>query len=264
MVTQGDRGFQLHLNGHLQFNSVDEYRYHESLVHPPMSATIGAKNVLVLGGGDGLAVREILKYESVESVTLVDIDPAVTSLALELPPLQKLSQGSLSDDRVTVVNRDAFVWISECREQFDAVVIDFPDPGSFSIGKLYTTRFFRMLSDRMTDDAVLSIQCTSPLVAPNSYWCILQTMESVGFTVLPYHVSVPTFGVWGFGLARARSQPLDRPVLAAIADLRFLNPAAMSDLFNLPADIRRVETDINQLNNQSLVRYYEREWNSPQ
>lgn len=264
VVTQSDRGFQLHLNGHLQFNSTDEYRYHESLVHPPMSATIGAKNVLVLGGGDGLAVREVLKYDSVESVTLVDIDPAVTSLATELPPLQELSQGSLSDDRVTVVNRDAFVWISECRELFDAVVIDFPDPGNFSIGKLYTTRFFRMLSDRMTDDAVLSIQCTSPLVAPNSYWCILQTMESVGFTVLPYHVSVPTFGVWGFGLARARSQPLDRPVLASIADLRFLNPVAISDLFNLPADIRRVETDINQLNNQSLVRYYEREWNSPQ
>jgi spermidine synthase len=264
VVTQDDRGFQLHLNGHLQFNSVDEYRYHESLVHPVLSLKPKAKHVLVLGGGDGLAVREILKYADVQAITLVDIDPAMTDLASSLKPLRDLNGASLLDSRVEVINRDAFVWISETQKTFDAVVIDFPDPGNYGIGKLYTSRFFTMLSQRMSDDAVLSIQCTSPLVAPQSYWCIIRTMESVGFNTLPYRVSVPTFGVWGFALARPGDSPIQPPAKVLVDDLKFLTASVMKDLFELPADIRRVDGDINRLNSQSLVRYYQGEWGRPQ
>lgn len=264
VVTQNDRGFQLHLNGHLQFNSIDEYRYHESLVHPVLSLMPGAKHVLVLGGGDGLAVREILKYPDVQAITLVDIDPAMTQLASSLKPLRDLNGASLLDSRVEVINRDAFVWISENQETFDAVVIDFPDPGNYGIGKLYTSRFFTMLSQRMTSDAVLSIQCTSPLVAPQSYWCIIRTMESVGFRILPYRVSVPTFGVWGFALARPGGAAIQPPAKVLVDDLKFLTTPVMNDLFELPADIRRVDGDINRLNSQALVRYYQNEWGRPQ
>jgi spermidine synthase len=261
VVTQTNRGFQLHLNGHLQFNSADEYRYHEALVHPAFSMADQPRDVLVLGGGDGLAVREILKYPSVETITLVDIDPAMTQLARQFEPLRELNESALNDSRVTVVNNDAFVWISQTTKRFDGVVVDFPDPGTYSIGKLYTTRFFRMLRNCVTEDALISIQCTSPLVAPKSYWCIVKTMEAAGFTTRPYRVSVPTFGVWGFALASPSESALTTPRLAHFSvPLRFLNEKVMQDLFDLPADMQRVESELNQLNNQVLVRYYEQEW----
>lgn len=260
VVTQNRRGFQLHLNGHLQFNSADEYRYHEALVHPGLSAADRPANVLVLGGGDGLAVREILKYPSIEKVTLVDIDPAITRLASKFGPLAELNGGSLDDPRVTVANRDAFVWISESDERFDAVVIDFPDPGTYSIGKLYSSRFFQLLRQRVTENARITIQCTSPLVAPKSYWCIIETMEAAGFHVRPYRVSVPTFGVWGFGLASPTELEPTAKLAQIDGTLRFLNDENLRSMFELPLDMRRVETDLNRLNNQVLVRYYEKEW----
>ena len=261
VFTKNRRGFQLHLNGHLQFSSVDEYRYHEALVHPVMSAAGDAKNVLVLGGGDGLAVREILKYPSVESVTLVDIDPAMTRLAKEFSLLADLNERSLLDSRVTVVNQDAFIWVSKGKEKFDVVVIDFPDPGSYSVGKLYTTRFYRLLRERLTEDARLSIQCTSPLVAPNSYWCILNTLRETGFDIRPYCTSVPTFGIWGFAYATVQpgtNEPIELAKLEG--QLRFLTPSTMQAMFDLPSDIRPTETELNELNNQILVRYYDQEW----
>ncbi len=261
VVTQGDRGFQLYLNGHLQFNSADEYRYHEALVHPALSMVERPRNVLVLGGGDGLAVREILKYPTIESVTLVDIDPAITRLASEFEPLVRLNDSAMIDSRVHVVNDDAFVWIGQTDQRFDAVVIDFPDPGTYSIGKLYTSRFFRMLHERVREDAMISIQCTSPLVAPKSFWCIVRTVESAGFNVRPYHVSVPTFGVWGFALASRGGATVAIPRLAVLnGALRFLNEQVMPDMFDLPVDIQRVDSELNRLNDQVLVRYYEQEW----
>ena len=261
VVTEDSRGFQLHLNGHLQFNSTDEYRYHETLVHPAMSSVDNPRRVLVLGGGDGLAVREVLKYPTVQSVTLVDIDPGMTELARELIPLQELNGQSLSQTRVTVRNVDAFVWVGQEHEPFDVVIIDFPDPSTYSVGKLYTTFFYRMLRRCLAPHAVISIQCTSPLVASKSYWCIINTLEAAGFAVRPYQVSVPTFGIWGFALAGAETSSLQPKRLAERdGSLRFLNDQILQNLFELPGDIQRVETELNQLNNQILVRYYDQEW----
>ena len=262
VLTSNDRGFQLYLNGHLQFSSVDEYRYHESLVHPALAPLTSPRHVVVLGGGDGLAVREILRYPSIESVTLVDIDPGMTSLADRFPPLSELSRASLRDRRVTVINEDAFVWIGRPRgRRFDAAVIDFPDPTTFSIGKLYTTRFYRLLRERLTPDALVSVQCTSPLVAPQSFWCIVSTLEAAGFHVRPYHAAVPTFGEWGFVLASTGTFP-ERLQLPStlIGTSRFLDDTVLNGLFELPRDMQRVKTEINQLNNQMLVHYYAQEW----
>ncbi|MCO8122804.1 polyamine aminopropyltransferase [Stieleria sp. TO1_6] len=265
VVTRNANGFQLHLNGHLQFNSRDEYRYHEALVHPAMTTAGDAKHVLVLGGGDGLAVREILRYPNVESVTLVDLDPAITTMAAEFPPLAELNQHALQDPRVTVINRDAFVWVSEDDRKFDVAVIDFPDPGSYSVGKLYTTRFFHLLRARLFDSAVVTVQCTSPLVAPKSYWCILKTMQETGMDVRPYRASVPTFGVWGFALAQIK--PLETTAdggflqhIELPTGLRYLDRKTMATMFDMPVDLQPVPTQPNRLNDQVLVRYYEQEW----
>jgi spermidine synthase len=257
LVTNNAAGFQLFLNGNLQFSSADEYRYHEALVHPALSTHAAPKRVLVLGGGDGLALREVLKYPSVTHVTLVDLDPKMTALAEAFPPLGKLNHHSLRDPRVHVVNEDAMIWIERERGRFDAAIIDFPDPGSFAVGKLYTTRFYRMLRARLTQDAVVAVQCTSPLNAPRAYWCIIRTMEAAGLHVRPYQATVPSFGVWGFALARQRA--FDAP-LHVKAPARFLDDPTLAAMFLFPRDMAPVPVEINRLDNQILVRYYEEEW----
>jgi spermidine synthase len=257
VVTRGRAGFQLFLNGHLQFSSTDEYRYHEALVHPAMTLAGSPRRVLVMGGGDGLALREILRYPSVESVTLVDLDPAMTNLSQAFSPLAELNKHSFSDPRVQVINQDAMIWLEEPRGPYDAAIVDFPDPNTFALGKLYTTRFYHLLKLSLKPDAAISVQCTSPLFARNSYWCIVKTIEAAGFAVKPYQTAVPSFGVWGFALARIA--PFNPPARAP-AGLRFLDDQAMAALFVLPSDLSPLPVEINRLDNQALVRYYESEW----
>lgn len=258
VVTRGRSGFQLFLNGNLQFASADEYRYHEALVHPAMTVAGAPRRVLVCGGGDGLAVREVLKHPSVESVMLVDLDPDMTALSARFPMLAELNAGSLSDPRVTVVNQDAMIWIAETADMFDAVIVDFPDPNSFALGKLYTTRFYKLLEARMSPGAAVGIQCTSPLFARSSFWCIVRTLEAAGFVVRPYQATVPSFGVWGFALAKL--EPFVAPTHAPRVPLRFLDDATMRSIFTFTADMTPVEVEVNRLDNQALVRYYESEW----
>jgi spermidine synthase len=257
VVTRGRAGFQLFLNGHLQFSSADEYRYHEALVHPAMMLAGSPRRVVVLGGGDGLALREILRYPSVETVTLVDLDPAMTSLPLAFSPLAELNKQSFSDPRVQVVNQDAMIWLEQPHEAYDAAIIDFPDPNTFALGKLYTTHFYRLLKASLSRDAAVSVQCTSPLFARSSYWCIVNTIEAAGFVVKPYQTAVPSFGVWGFALARR--EPFDPPT-KVLPGLRFLDDQSIAAMFVLPSDLGPVPTEINRLDNQALVRYYESEW----
>ena len=262
VVTKGKTGYSLFLNGNLQFNSFDEYRYHEALVHPAFAAFNGEpKRVLVLGGGDGLAVREVLKYPSVEHVQLVDLDPMMTGLSRALPALAELNRHSLDDPRVSVTNADAFVWLDRAGiEQFDIAIVDFPDPNNFALGKLYSTRFYRLLKQRLSPDAAVVIQCTSPLIARKSYWSIVRTLEAVGFAVKPYQTTVPSFGVWGYALAKL--QPFETPSQPAGVELLFLNTASFAAMFEFPTDMTppAEEIEINRLDNQALVRYYETEW----
>lgn len=258
VITRGKAGFQLFLNGNLQFSSTDEYRYHEALVHPAMLLSNNPRRVLVLGGGDGLALREILKYPSVEQVTLVDLDPDMTHLSSRFPLLAQLNQHSFENPRVRVVNQDALIWLEHTADEpYDAAVVDFPDPNTFALGKLYTTHFYRLLRNRLTTTAGVSVQATSPMFARNSYWCIMRTLEAAGFVVKPYYTAVPSFGLWGFALARSSlfeipTKPPD--------GLRFLDDETLAAMFRLSKDIEPVPVEINRLDNQALVRYYEGEW----
>jgi spermidine synthase len=273
VVTRNRAGFQLFLNGNLQFSSADEYRYHEALVHPALALSSeggrAVRRVLVLGGGDGLALREILKYPAVEEVMLVDLDPDMTRLSERFPPLARLNQNSFRDPRVRVVNEDAMIWLerdarasgatpSSSDAPFDAAIVDFPDPNTFALGKLYTTRFYRLLKSRLAPDAAVSVQSTSPLFARNSFWCIMRTLEASGLAVRPYYTAVPSFGVWGFALARR--EPFEVPAHAPPVALKFLNDDSLAAMFTLSADLGPVPVEVNRLDNQSLVRYYEAEW----
>jgi spermidine synthase len=254
VLTAWKDDLRLFLNSHLQFSSRDEHRYHEALVHPGLAPLRHARRVLVLGGGDGLALREVLKHPAVEHVTLVDLDPAMTQLFSTHPRLTRLNEGALSSPRVTVINADAFVWLTESREMFDFAVVDFPDPNNYHVGKLYTGAFYRLLARHIADGGSFVVQSTSPLFAPKAFWSIAETVRSVGLRIYPYHVYIPSFGEWGFVLARRG--PYEPP--DSLPDgLRYLTTAIVAQAFEFPRDMGPVAgVRPNRLNDQILVRYY--------
>jgi spermidine synthase len=257
VVTSGRQGLRLFLNGNLQFAERDEYRYHEALVHPAMAAHGNPHRVAVLGGGDGMAVREILKYPGVHEVTLVELDPQMTRLFSTQPALVKLNAGALQDPRVKVVNADAFQWLQTQVDTFDVIVVDFPDPTNFAIGKLYTQSFYALLDQRLAASGYAVVQTTSPLVARKSFWTVAHTIEAAGLSATPYHANVPSFGEWGFILASHR--PWRLPT-ALPEGLRFLSLNSLAPLFDFPLDMAVLPTGVNRLSNQMLVHTYEQEW----
>ncbi|MBL8950256.1 MAG: polyamine aminopropyltransferase [Myxococcaceae bacterium] len=259
VLTRGARGFSLFLNGNLQFSSVDEYRYHEALVHPAMQSAVTRRRVLILGGGDGLAAREVLRWPDVESVTLVDLDPAITTLATKYPELHGLNGGALEHAKLKVVNDDALRFLAElpADRRFDVAIIDFPDPNNFSLGKLYTTRFYALLKGALAEGGVAVVQSTSPLFARRSFWCVDATLRASGFHTRPYHAWVPSFGEWGYVLASISPLETREPLPDG---LKFLSDATLPTLFVFPKDMEQVPAEVNRLNNQVLVHYYEDEW----
>jgi spermidine synthase len=257
VITAWKDDLRLFLNSNLQFSSRDEYRYHEALVHPGLAALPSARHVLVLGGGDGLAVREILKHPHVEDVTLVDLDPEMTKLFSSHPELRRLNHDSLKDPRVRVVNADAFAWLEASTGSWDFAIVDFPDPSTFALGKLYTTTFYKLLTRRLSPDGLFVVQSTSPLFARRSYWCIVSTIEHAGLRATPYHVYVPSFGEWGYVIAGRGGYT---PPQALPEGLRFLTPGTLAQAFDFPKDMARLDVEPNRLNTQALVRYYEDEW----
>ncbi len=219
VLTAWKDDLRLYLNSHLQFSSRDEYRYHEALIHPGLASVASARRVLILGGGDGLAVREVLKYPQLERIVLVDLDPAMTRLFSSNALLTTLNSGSLLSPKVRVVNADAFLWVDSATDVFDFIVADFPDPTNYSIGKLYTTVFFSALAHHLSERGVLVVQSTSPMFARKSFWCIDETIKQAGYRTFPYHAYVPSFGEWGFVLASRNDYT---PPTALPDGLRFL------------------------------------------
>jgi len=261
VVTASPAGVRLYLNGNLQFHSRDEYRYHESLVHPVMAAHGAPRRVLVLGGGDGLAVREVLRHPGVERIVLVELDPHITQLFATQPQLRSLNGDALRSPKLSIVNADAFGWLESNTETFDVILIDFPDPTNFSIGKLYTRSFYRLIDQHLNASGYAVTQTTSPLVARRSFWTVATTIESTGLAATPYHAHVPSFGARGFIIASRRPwrMPAQLP-----AGLQFLSVDGLPALFHFPPDMARVPTEVNRLSNQVLVQTFEEEWGKVQ
>lgn len=271
-LTRWRDDIRLYIDGNLQFSSIDEHRYHESLVHPAFAAlpegklsgpSAGGARVLVLGGGDGLALREVLRHD-VASVDLVDLDPGMTELFASHPVLVELNGNAFADPRVSVHNADAMEWLAERREAagYDVAIVDLPDPNDFSLGKLYTRAFYRLLAARMHPDGAIVVQATSPYLAPRAFWCIVRTLDASGLTTHPYHAHVPSFGDWGYVLAMPTPREAPTRLVPGI-DRRFLNDALLPALFVFPTDQDPPDVEVNQLNDQMLVHYYEADLEQP-
>lgn len=265
VVTRWRDDVRLYLDGHLQFSSIDEARYHEALVHPAMAAAGDRRHVLILGGGDGLAAREVLKHPRVESVRLVDVDPAMTELARHRPLLARLNEGALGDPRVEIVHRDAFEFLEEDRSFYDVVVADLPDPSSLSLARLYSRELYALVARRLADTGVLVTQATSPFFAREAFSTIVATIAGAVGEVgggplrpVPYHVHVPSFGEWGFVLA-ARHQ-IEPATLAVPVPTRYLTDELLPGLFVFGKDERPVPAEVNRLDHPVLAALYERGW----
>lgn len=258
VITKWHNDTRLFLNGNLQFSSVDEARYHEALVLPVMEQNPQASRILILGGGDGLAAREVLKYPQVSQITLVDLDASMTRVFRTSAALRELNQNSLNHPKLRIINADAAQWLQHNQEKFDVVIIDFPDPSNFSLGKLYSVPMYRMVARHLNPHGKLVVQSTSPYFAPNAFWCIVNTLEAAGLKTLPFHVYVPSFGEWGYVMANQTGEFL-------IPDhyrvpTRYLDAETTREMFVFPKDMQRRAVEPNHLNTQKLVEYFEADW----
>lgn len=228
---------RLYIDGHLQFAETDEYRYHEALVHPVMAEGPPAETVLILGGGDGLAIREVLKHSSVRQIDLVDLDPAMTDLGREFAPVARLNEGALLDARVRVINGDAFSYVRQTDEIYDRVIIDFPDPHNEALAKLYSVEFYTMVRNVMAPDGALISQSSSPFFARHTYWTVGETLGEVFDHQKAFQISIPSFGVWGFHIAKAS----DTEAYPMPEGLRFMAQGVFDAAQHFPTDISKPE-----------------------
>ncbi len=274
VLTRWNNDYRLYINGAIQFSSVDEYRYHESLVHFPMLLANSHEKILVLGGGDGLAVREILKYPDVKKIDLVDLDPEMTHLALENPIFKKLNKNSLHDSRVTIYNQDAYSFVKNSSEIYSVVIIDLPDPNDTGLGKLYTKEFYSMLKGRLAADGLVVTQATSPYFARQAFWCIKNTMDTVFANTIPYQTYIPSFGTWGFVMTgkalnnyllpdkRINVEKITKRIAYGLNkyqlenNLRYITAKKIPAIMYFDKDMNEISTEINTLSTQKLVEYY--------
>ncbi len=258
VLAQYQDDLRLFLDRELQFSSRDEYRYHESLVHPAMTLAAARESVLVIGGGDGLAVREVLKYGDVQRVTLVDLDPAITRLAQEFGPLQRLNGNSLNDPRTTVVNADGYTFLAEQSDLYQVIIIDLPDPRNESVARLYSQEFYSLVKRHLAPGGMMVTQAASPYFARKAYWCITHTIAAAGLEVVPYHTYIPSFGDWGFVLASNLN--VDWNNIALEVPLRFLSPTTLRTMLSFDADTAELPTEVSSLATSAVWRYYLEDW----
>jgi spermidine synthase len=304
VLTQSRSGdISCYINGHLQFKSVDEFIYHENLVHPAFAIAPFKKNILILGGGDGLALREVLKYPDVEKVVLVDIDPEMTNLAKDDFYFKQVNDESMSSVKVSilknnalsasdsfavmtvsqndlhgrkssktatveVVNIDAVNFIEQISGIYDIIIMDFPDPNSPDLAKLYSEQFYQHLGKKLSADGIIVQQSTSPYHAKEVFLSIGRTLNASGFSVIPYKDNVPSFGEWGWwigGKADRYSTATLRKRISSIEELnvktKYLTADVLQSALIFGKDqLTSEEDDINTLANNVVYGYYLQSW----
>ncbi|MCG8582551.1 MAG: polyamine aminopropyltransferase [Bacteroidales bacterium] len=264
VITQWEDDYWLYLNGNQQLCSMDEVMYHEPLVHPAMSLHPHPAKILVLGGGDGCAVREILKYPTVESVKLVDLDPSMTKLGQEHPVLLEMNQNSMNHPKVEIINADGYQYVSDNKAFYDVIIIDLPDPRSVELGRLYSSEFYSICYKHLRPEGMLVTQAGSPYFATKAFNCIQKTMAEAGFNTLPLHNQVLTLGEWGWsiGIKTERDIDLKKQLQSLTYDgisTQWINNEAMQLITSFGKDFFPGSNDsvrVNRIHDPVLYKYY--------
>jgi spermidine synthase len=266
VITQWKSDYWLFINGNQQLSTLDEVMYHEPLVHPIMSLHPYPQDVLVLGGGDGCAIRDMLQYNSLKTITLVDLDPAMTNLGKNHPVLKDVNKKSLHNEKVKIYNQDAYVFLENTKQRYDVIIIDLPDPKSVELNKLYSQEFYALCHRMLRPEGLVITQAGSPYYATKAFSCITKTMQEAGFAVAQMHNQVLTLGEWGWVLGSKKWE--EKELLARLRSLTFdkrqtkwINHEAMGLLtsfgkheFFLNEKIDSVQ--VNTIHNPVLYRYY--------
>jgi spermidine synthase len=270
-----------YLNGRLQFSSIDEHIYHDYLVAPVMVGSARQDNILIIGGGDGLALRDVLKYDP-KAVTLIDLDSELIDIFKNpsqrvnsrlAQQIMQLNNRSLQDDRVKVYRADAFIAINQLiknKQVFDAIIVDLPDPSHPDLNKLYSVNFYARLKLLLSGDGLIAIQSTSPYHAKDSFIAIGNTVEAAQFNhVQQYHDNVPSFGEWGWTIASKNgASPLTR--LNKLNELpvthQWLNLAILKAAFIFPNHFYQDKEAIgtNILGSHTIYQLHQKAWQDQQ
>lgn len=272
VVTRTKADIRMFINGSIQFSSQDEYRYHEALIFPAMASAHSRRNILVIGGGDGLAAREILKFPEVEKLTIVDIDPAITDFARDNQLMRDLNKDSMRNPKTLIVNNDAWKHLENSSEIYDVIIVDLPDPDDLTLSRLYSRTFYRLLAQKLARGGKIVTQATSPLYSHQAYWCVYNTFaavenplfkselasETVFLEPHAYHCYVPSFGSWGFVMAS--NTPVDWEKVSINVPGRFVTTDYLKVMRQFPPDIAFVKTDINTIDTHAIKAYYDDGW----
>ncbi len=258
VITANNGRIQCYINGAIQFDSIDEHRYHESLVHPVMLATPKHENILIVGGGDGMALREVLKYDDMGEVTLVDLDPAMTKLFKEHPTLSKLNDNAYDNPLVKVVNLDAWKFIEKSKTLYDVIILDLPDPNNISLSRLYSQTFYKILTNQLSRSGAMVTQASSPVFTRKAFWSVFETMKSTGLNAKAYHTYVPSFGEWGFVMAS--KFPIDFKKYEPLTSLKYLDKEVLRRMEIFEKDNDWLDVEPNKLSTHKLIEYYDAGW----
>jgi len=270
-----------YLNGRLQFSSIDEHIYHDYLVAPVLAGSARHDKILIIGGGDGLALRDVLKYNP-KSVTLIDLDADLIDIfqhtSNHLPrrlaqQIAQLNQNSLQDKRVNIIRADAFIAINDLLKSsqvFDAIIIDLPDPSHPDLNKLYSVNFYARLKQLLSGDGLIAIQSTSPYHAKNSFISIGKTVAAADFIhVQQYHDNVPSFGEWGWTIAaKSGASPLTRLNNLTSLPIKhsWLNLPLLKSAFVFPNNFYddKENIPINILGSHTIYQLHQEAWKDQQ
>lgn len=262
VLTRRNQRLRFYINGALQFDSYDEYRYHETLAHPAMALARNPQQVLVLGGGDGLVARELLQYPAIQQITLVDLDPAITELFTRNSLLRQLNDNALSHSKISIKNQDAWKFLEQNGQLFDVVILDLPDPNNPGLSRLYSRSFYKLLKNNVAQQGIIVTQATSPLYARKAFWSINKTLGQAEngehWHTLPYHSYIPSFGEWGFVLASRRKMAVNDITITRAQ--RYLSNDMLPQLFHFAPDMAEIEVEVNQITSHPLLHYYESGW----
>ncbi len=261
-VTQWKEHYWLYINGNQQLSTFDEFLYHEPMIHPIMALTPEHKNILIIGGGDGFNVKELLKYDDINAITLVDLDPAMTRLGKEFEGIVKYNESALHDSKVTIVNDDGFSFLERSESFYDIIIIDLPDAKTIDVNKLYSLEFYHLAHHALRPNGHIITQAGSPYYATKAFYCIDKTMKSAGFTNLQMHNQVLTLGEWGWILGSkkyTKNQMIQRLKQTSFKELnnKWLNREAIDLItsFGKPL-IDTSDVEINTINSPMLYKYY--------
>jgi len=272
--------YGLYINGRLQFSSEDEHIYHSMLVYPAMAASARHDKVLIIGGGDGLALRNVLRWQP-QQVQLIDLDEQLIALFTDTgdeasavkQAMLAINEESFSDKRVKVTIGDAFIEINKLlaqEQRFDTIIVDLPDPSHPDLNKLYSDHFYGRLKHLLAGDGALVVQSTSPYHASKAFKSIGKTVKAAGFAnVQQYHQNVPSFGEWGWTIAVMQGQSVQER-LSNLDGLpvqdEWVTKGLMLAAFEFPASYYQALelVEVNKLGSHKVYQYHHQAWSKDQ